>query len=60
MSLDPQLAAHAVAAAGDVIVTLDRSAKVTSGENGAAAGLVAVLRPAEKPAVEFVPARDIS
>jgi PAS domain S-box-containing protein len=30
MSLDPELAAHAVAAAGDAIVTLDHSAKVTS------------------------------
>jgi NADPH:quinone reductase len=30
MSLDPALAAHAVAAAGDAIVTLDHSAKVTS------------------------------
>ena len=29
MSLDPTLAAHAVAAAADAIVTLDRSAKVT-------------------------------
>ncbi len=30
MSLDPALAAHAVAAAGDAIVTLDASARVTS------------------------------
>lgn len=30
MSLDPAFAAHAVAAAGDAIVTLDHSAKVTS------------------------------
>jgi PAS domain S-box-containing protein len=30
LSLDPTLAAHAVAAAGDAIVTLDHSAKVTS------------------------------
>jgi PAS domain S-box-containing protein len=30
VSLDPELAAHAVAAAGDAIVTLDHSAKVTS------------------------------
>ena len=30
MSLDPALAAHAVAAAGDAVVTLDHSAKVTS------------------------------
>ena len=30
MSLDPELAAHAVAAAGDAIVTLDHSVKVTS------------------------------
>ena len=30
MSLDPAIAAHAVAAAGDAIVTLDHSAKVTS------------------------------
>ncbi len=30
MSLDPALAAQTVAAAGDAIVTLDHSAKVTS------------------------------
>jgi PAS domain S-box-containing protein len=30
VSLEPELAAHAVAAAGDAIVTLDRGAKVTS------------------------------
>jgi PAS domain S-box-containing protein len=30
MSLEPELAAHAVAAAGDAIVTLDRGGKVTS------------------------------
>jgi PAS domain S-box-containing protein len=30
VSLDPELAAHAVAAAGDAIVTLDNSAKVLS------------------------------
>jgi PAS domain S-box-containing protein len=30
MSLDPGLAAHAVGAAGDAIITLDGSAKVTS------------------------------
>jgi PAS domain-containing protein len=30
VSLDPALAAHAVAAAGDAIVTLDHGAKVTS------------------------------
>jgi hypothetical protein len=30
MSLDPQLTADAVAAAADAIITLDRSAKVTS------------------------------
>jgi PAS domain S-box-containing protein len=30
VSLDPAIAAHAVAAAGDAVVTLDHSAKVTS------------------------------
>jgi PAS domain S-box-containing protein len=30
VSLEPELAAHAVAAAGDAIVTLDRGGKVTS------------------------------
>jgi PAS domain S-box-containing protein len=30
MSLDPTLAAHAVASAGDAIVTLDHGAKITS------------------------------
>jgi PAS domain S-box-containing protein len=135
MRLDPQLAAHAVAAAGDAVITLDRAAKVTSwnraaeqllgfsredaaekglaliipaeyvarhvagfhaamdsgrlahggrvarveattatgdtlvlglslglirGEDGAAAGVVAVLRPAGKPDVEFVPAGEMS
>jgi PAS domain S-box-containing protein len=35
VSLDPELAAHAVAAAGDAIVTLDHSAKVTSWNDAA-------------------------
>jgi PAS domain S-box-containing protein len=35
MSLDPQLAAHAVAAAGDAIVTLDGSGKVQSWNDAA-------------------------
>jgi PAS domain S-box-containing protein len=30
MSLDPEVAAQAIAAAGDAVVTLDRTAKVTS------------------------------
>lgn len=35
MSLDPQLAAHAVAAAGDAIITLDGAANVTSWNDAA-------------------------
>jgi PAS domain S-box-containing protein len=43
MSLDPELAAHAVASAGDAIVTLDTSAKISSW-NGAAERLFGFSR----------------
>jgi PAS domain S-box-containing protein len=35
MSLDPELAVHAVAAASDAIVTVDRTGKITSWNHGA-------------------------
>jgi hypothetical protein len=67
VSLDPALAAHAVAAAGDAVATLDHSAKVTSwnrlgmslellaAHDGQPSGVVAVvLRPLGEAAVEFL------